>query len=501
MSIPIELIEQNPWWTKPEEILKDKNIVAFANSKVCWEPRIKYKFDLNVDVIYTLRGPRQVGKTTLLKDMLKGLLESKVPPRNLFYFSCDLIDNPKALADTLSAYLDSVRSNGNQRAYLFIDEVSSVKDWQKAVKFLADKGALVTATLILTGSHTLDIKKASEKLPGRRGGASTEGPLDKIMLPMKFAEYAETLNKDVNQTIKQLNLRSWENRKQLLFSLLNGEIPPQIKELSFLSKDLIKLFQDYILTGGIPRVADEYLKRNEIPENIYKTYVDVVLGDLAKWGKRETYLRQVINRVIETLANPTSWNTLKQGTDIASHNTIAEYVDTLSDSFVLRYLHCYDAGRNKPAYQKEKKIHFGDPFFLHSMRAWTTGRQPFESTLSFLKEPDKVGVLVEGVAADHMVRLAFRLCEQKSLFSYENTVMYWRGKKDREVDFILNEGLSKPAAIEVKYQAKITTRDMFGIIDFTKATSSTNTLVLSKESLEIRNNTTIIPIWLFLLIV
>lgn len=80
-------------------------------------------------------------------------------------------------------------------------------------------------------------------MPGRRGVA--RGPPDKIMLPMKFAEYAETLSKDVDDTIKQQNLLSWENRKEVLLSLLNGEIPEKIKELSFLSKELQKLPELY----------------------------------------------------------------------------------------------------------------------------------------------------------------------------------------------------------------------------------------------------------------
>jgi predicted AAA+ superfamily ATPase len=252
MSIPIELMDQNPWWRKPEDILQDRRIVTLSKSSVCWVPRIKQTFDLDTDAVYTLRGPRQVGKTTLLKDMIRDLINQNVSPRNIFYFTCDLIDNPKALADTITSYLEMVRPDKTQRAYLLIDEVSSVKDWQKAIKFLADKDSLIQTTLILTGSHTLDIKKASEKLPGRRGEA--KDLLDKIMLPMKFAEYAETLSKDVKDTIKEHRMISWENRKAALTKLLNGEIPQEIKELTFLSKDLQKLFQNYLLTGGIARV-------------------------------------------------------------------------------------------------------------------------------------------------------------------------------------------------------------------------------------------------------
>jgi len=499
MSIPIELMDQNPWWRNPKAILKDKYIMALIKSKVRWDPRLKYKFDLNIDVVYTLRGPRQVGKTTLLKDIIRHLIKSGIPPRNIFYYTCDLIDNPKALAETISSYLNSIRPSTNERAYLLLDEVSSIKDWQKAIKHLSDTGKLTLTTLILTGSHTLDIKKASEKLPGRRG--LVKDTPDKIMLPMKFAEYAETLNKDVKDSILEQKILSWNKREQLFFSLLKGVVPEEIKELSFLSKELELLFQNYLLTGGTPKVAHEYLKHNEIPESIYKTYIDVVLGDLAKWGKRETYLRQVMNRVFDTLGNPVGWNTLRQETDIASHNTVAEYVDTLADSFILLYLHRYDASHQRPAYQKEKKIHFHDPFFLHAMRAWSAGKEPFESTLEFLRKPENVGVLAEGVTADHLVRLAFLLSEQKQLFTYENMVFYWRGKKDREVDFVLKTGMPECTAIEVKYQPTISKKDMFGVIDFKKASGSLNGIILSKETLEIRRNVTILPIWLFLLII
>jgi predicted AAA+ superfamily ATPase len=138
------------------------------------------------------------------------------------------------------------------------------------------------------------------------------------------------------------------------------------------------------------------------------------------------------------------------------------------------------------------------------MRAWTTGREPYESTLEFLKNPENLGLLSEGIAADHLVRLAFLLCEQKQLFAYENMLLYWRGKKDREVDFVMRECLPQCCAIEVKYQPTINRKDIYSIVDFKKvsgASSFPNGIILSKETLEVRRNVTILPIWLFLLIV
>jgi predicted AAA+ superfamily ATPase len=96
-----------------------------------------------------------------------------------------------------------------------------------------------------------------------------------------------------------------------------------------------------------------------------------------------------------------------------------------------------------------------------------------------------------------LVRLAFLLCEQKQLFAYENIVLYWRGKKDREVDFVITECLPKCVALEVKYQPTISKKDMFEVIDFKKATGSlsfSNGLILSKETLEVRRDMTILPI-------
>lgn len=498
MSIPVELIEQNEWWKNPDEINLDKNIVALKESEIDWVPRIMYSFDLGTDVVYTLRGPRQVGKTTLVKRMIKNLLEHDVPARQIFYFTCDLIDNPRNIVETVSTYLDAVRPS-DERAYIFLDEVSSVRNWQKGIKYLHDKGSLKSTTVILTGSHTLDIKKASERLPGRRG--LSEDALDKIMLPMKFAEYTETLHKDIRKRILEHHLLSWEKRRELLFLLLEGTIPDEINDLSFFSKELNLLFSNYLLTGGIAKVINEFSKQTYIPQSLYKTYLDVVIGDIVAWNKRDSYLRQVVGRTLETLGTPVGWNTLKKGTDISSHNTVEQYIETLAASFVVIYLYHYNPSRQGPDYAKNKKLHFHDPFFFHAMRSWINRKEPFELALEYLKDPENVGLLVESVAADHLIRLAFNLCEQKQLFEYENSLFYWRGKNDREIDFVLCAPNREVIPIEVKYQSNISRSDKYGLIDFMKNTNAPKGFILSKDTLETTRNITTIPIWLFLLLI
>lgn len=41
-------------------------------------------------------------------------------------------------------------------------------------------------TIVIIGSHSIDLRKSNEKLPGRRG--ETSDVYDKIMLPMKFSD-------------------------------------------------------------------------------------------------------------------------------------------------------------------------------------------------------------------------------------------------------------------------------------------------------------------------
>lgn len=464
MSVPARLIDSNPWWVDKDRIWRDKYVVVWKNSLVKWFPSLD--INMNVDAIYTLRGPRQVGKTTFIKLLIKEMLE-KIDPKRIMYYTCDLLTSPRELAELISDYLEWVRTFTNDRVYIFLDEVSSVRDWQKGVKYLADLGKLINVTIIVTGSHTLDVKVASERLPGRRGG---EGKLDHTLLPMKFYDYVKIFKEEIINKIK--------DRQTLLNRILSGDLPKEIVELSIFLNDLNRLLETYLITGGIPKVINEFKNTGKISEETYMIYLDVVRGDLTRWGRREEYLRQIIERVIETIATPVSWNTLKKDTDIASHNTVAEYIDSLKDSFILTYLYQFDVSKKRPFYQKEKKIHFQDPFIFHVMRSWVTGKEPYTYALEFLSDTTNVGKLVEGTVVSHL----------------DGKIFYW--KREREVDIIFNN-----IPVEVKYQNEIARDDLYGIIDYRKTLGKKIPgILLSKDLIQTRDNIIILPTSIFLLL-
>jgi hypothetical protein len=318
---------------------------------------------------------------------------------------------------------------------------------------------------------------------------------------MKFVEYVETINQDIRKMLSRLQIITSARRIKLLGELSNGAIPKEIKELSLYSKEIELLFNSYLMTGGIPRVTDEYLRTGRISEGIYRTYIDVVLGDLTRWNKKETYLRQILRRIFGTAGNPVSWNTLKDDTDVSSHNTVAEYVDTLKDSFVLYYINFYDIARKLPSYQKNKKIHFYDPFFYHALRAWIGGQDPFTASIDFLKDSQNVGMLTESIVGSHLIRLAFCVSQQKQLFDYENSLFYWKSSKDREIDFVIKLNDHSVLPIEIKYQSSIVKSDRYGIIDFKKSSGSDKGILLSKDKIEVKAGIATLPVWLFLMLV
>ena len=129
-----EIFGDNPWWRSEEEINEDAKIKEWETSNIQWNPRIRYTFDYSNDIIYSLRGPRQVGKTTLIKIQIREFLQKGILPWSIMYYAFDIDNTPKDLVKVIENYLDrSKRQRGNNRAYLFLDEVSSIKDWQKCL--------------------------------------------------------------------------------------------------------------------------------------------------------------------------------------------------------------------------------------------------------------------------------------------------------------------------------------------------------------------------------
>ncbi|MYG33522.1 MAG: ATP-binding protein [Cenarchaeum sp. SB0677_bin_16] len=501
MSIFTDLVEDNPWWRDPSLIGRDMKIVDLDGSVVNWKPRIAQTFNFSKDLVYSLRGPRQVGKTTLVKIQIKQKLDEGISPHNIMYYAFDVDTSPRDLVNVIKTYLDNTeRLRKGRRCYIFLDEVSAVKDWQRGIKRLWDQGRLENCTVVATGSNTIDIKMSSERLPGRRG--SSNDTLDKIMLPMKFSEFVAAIGGDIKDLLERYDLTVSGMRHMHFKSILDLNLDLGIEYLRPHIPKLNRYLMYYLQTGGTPRVINEYLSSGLVKENTFKTYLDAILGDLQSLNKNQNTFRRLIRSIIKAVGNTSSWKSLQKNTDIGSSDTVASYVDTLQNMFILSVFYQYSTESKRGLFQKNKKIHFHDPFYFHVLNGWVGGDRPsFDIATSYLDDDTNQGTLVEGVVANHLIRLAFSISSKKQNFEYSDILYYWRYGKDKEVDFVYNDGDGTEVPIEVKFQNRITSRDLDGLINFKRNTGQRNAILLSKDKLSLENEYVAIPVSLFLLLV
>jgi predicted AAA+ superfamily ATPase len=82
--------------------------------------------------VFTLLGPRRVGKSTTVKSHIRDLVVGGYPARRIVFYICDLLADAQELAAFLERIYDEARPDGALAGedvpyYLFLDEVQAVR--------------------------------------------------------------------------------------------------------------------------------------------------------------------------------------------------------------------------------------------------------------------------------------------------------------------------------------------------------------------------------------
>ena len=446
--------EHNPWWRRPEFILEDNFIVELERQKYPFFHSLCRDLPTDKDGVLTLRGPRRVGKTTLLKLLIKRLLlEEKIEKENVFFFPCDTIKDFKELESLLNLYLDYIRPKTGERLFIFLDEISFVSEWQRTIKSLVDAGKLRNALCLITGSNILDLKYSSERLPGRRGEIF---PWDIELRPLSFRQFVELL------------------KPELLADPLSSSLS--------LLPEFQKLFSDFLLTGGFPVTINEYLAKGYISTETYEIFLAWIEGDLHKVGKSEELAYQIIHRLFVHLTSPVSLYKLSRESGIASHTTVEEYLDILEKMFLVFKVPFFSLDEKQIKTRKNRKLYFSDPFIFNCLKAKVEGfsQNAFSYLRDFVSKAEQKPFLVENTVGAHLKR------QCPSLY-------FGRSGKDKEIDFVgFAEGVY--SYFEVKYQTKVTPEEF----SWTKGLAGGNELtVLSRKDYQ-KDQISLIPVELFL---
>ena len=190
-----KIINQNPWLSDAKKIHEDSKLINLKKQSFIWheEEFLNHSFG---DGVYIITGPRQIGKSTHVKMLIQNKITAK-NKENFLYFNCDILDNKKEVVDLVEIYCKNL-PNRNNRIYIILDEVTSVKDSILGVKYLVENGYKNNITYILTGSSTINIRKTGEYLPGRRGKG-----IDFTFLPLTFSEVIFTLFPNVKSELNK----------------------------------------------------------------------------------------------------------------------------------------------------------------------------------------------------------------------------------------------------------------------------------------------------------
>lgn len=172
-GLPKELVEllefQNPWWSgnSPKPTARFRRW-AFGE--------IMRRLDSKLTPIIAVRGPRQVGKTTIQEQLIEELLRLKgVNPARIFRIQFDDVPslgtfNEPVLAlirwferNVLGDSMNALARRG-EPVYLFFDEVQNLPSWAPQLKSLVDH---VAGKTLITGSSALRIESGQDSLAGR----------------------------------------------------------------------------------------------------------------------------------------------------------------------------------------------------------------------------------------------------------------------------------------------------------------------------------------------
>ena len=260
------------------------------------ENTVRDKLDKGKAII--LMGARQVGKTTLVKELFNGF-------DNMIWLNGDELDVQNLFENVSTTRLKSIFGN---KKYVVIDEAQRIKDIGLKMKLITDE--LPEIQLIATGSSSFDLaNEINEPLTGRKW--------EYKMYPVSFAE--------------MVNHHGLLDEKRLLFHRLVYGYYPDVVNNSGSEKEILK------------QLSDSYL------------YKDILMWEQIK--KPEKILK-LLQAIAFQIGNQVSYSELGQLCGLDS-KTVEKYVILLEQCYVIFRLGSFSRNlRNE--LKNSKKIYFYD---------------------------------------------------------------------------------------------------------------------------------------------
>ncbi len=480
-----DLSRENLWWKFGNEFqIYDRHL------KELKEAFIEFKrkpIDLATGNIYVIRGMRQIGKTTYIKQTILGLINEGTNPQTILFISCDRLSSRKELHNLVSNFIQ--QNIEAQAIYVFLDEITYLKDWILELKTIADGNYIDRMVVVATGSNPIKLKEKTERLPGRR----VEGN-EYYFKPLSFRDFALQSIERISEftTSKELANALNKSKNAILDSKIdmdNFNISTIKKALPF-KEELDWLFEMYILTGGIPLVVNDYLAQKYYHESenidgkIYETFIRLILGDITKLRRSETTAKEILKNIAIKYSTRYSFTTIGKSAGGIAHQTVIEYLEMFENSLLVDVLSSYDFTKKSPRFKGDKKIYFSNPFIFYSINSLLSGEDGFTASKEIISR--NKDVLIEGIVENQLAQTK----EIPYLREWNTYLWFYYTSTGKEIDFIYNG--NRYLGIEVKYKEEVSTQEI------TWAPETKMIIVLTKNQFEIHQDMLFVPISVFL---
>ena len=350
---------------------------------------------LDSDEISLIVGARQVGKTTLMQELISKLDRKG---ESTLYLSMDIQEDRKHFKSQQDL-IDRIQLEfGDEDGYVFLDEIQRKENAGLFLKGIYDRD--LPYKLVVSGSGSLELKEnIHESLAGRKRVFK--------LPPVSFKEF---VNYETDYKYSDRLEKFFEVRKD--------------------KADL--LLERYLNYGGYPRVVTEQKEdgKRRIIDEIFSSYLERDVSSFLNVRKTDAYSK-LVSVLADQMGDPVSYSKMARDVGVKS-DTVRNYLDYLDKTFIV--------GQTNPFFTNKKKeitkssiVYFSDP----GLRNYSIQR------FGHLNTSNEFGELFETFIHNFL----------KTETQHTGLdVRYWRTKSRAEVDFVLTAGNQVKLPVEAKYK-------------------------------------------------
>lgn len=276
--------------------------------------------------IKILTGVRRCGKSTILKLIMKRLVEERgIAPEQIVSYRFDSMEYDGYSTREIYALLKGALAL-QRRTYLFLDEVQEIEGWEKVVNSLATD---FDVDIYLTGSNSrMMSSEIATYLTGRYVAFR--------IYTLSFGEY-------------------------LFFKSHYAEVGDPKQELA-----------EYVRLGGFPGTHLQAYSQDEVYTIVRDIYNSTVFSDIVRRNqiKKVDQLERVVKYVFNNVGNTFSASSisayLKSERRSLDNETIYSYLDKLESAYLLHRCSRYDL-RGKAILKTQEKFYLADVALRYSV--------------------------------------------------------------------------------------------------------------------------------------